>query len=232
MWELDGLSPSAIYADPTPTWTHGEIRLSEEIQAHANMELRKPAEGLTLLDRDYRAGSFLPPEPRIAGGGRDRGNEAIGSIDLRNPLHHHLRSPNDDMGSQGHLPLPRKDCRARSKDRTKADPMTLVRPRDRTLGFNIRSSDPRQPGTERYVNNFGQFSYVTIISHTASHPVSTGTQSNVFRRRQTKRPNLSDYTVDQSAPEYGQNSSWWSTAFSPLKRVARGLSAILKHCDV
>lgn len=79
------------------------------------------------------------------------------------------------------------------------------------------------------------------------HVISDRTRF-VFRRRQRKRPNLSDYTVDPSAA-YEKKTSWKSTAYSAtkvaiyvvkessdvfpaLKTVAGVLFTILNHCDV
>jgi len=87
----------------------------------------------------------------------------------------------------------------------------------------------------------------TLHSRHADRSISDRLRS-VFRRDQNNRPKSSDYIVDPSAA-YEKKSSWKSTAyattklaihmvkessdvFPPLKSVAGGLSAILKHCDV
>ena len=86
-----------------------------------------------------------------------------------------------------------------------------------------------------------------LYSPNADRSISDRLRS-VFRRDQSNRQKSSDYIVDPSAA-YEKKPSWKSTAyattklaihmmkessdaFPPLKSVAGGLSAILKHCDV
>jgi len=124
------------------------------------------------------------------------------------------------------------DLRIGSSTSTTSSPLTS---RD-------RESNRRRTASPRMLH------LITLYSPNADRSSISDRLRSVFRRDQSNRPKSSYYIVDPSAA-YEKKSNWKSSAYSttklaihmvkessdafpPLKSVAGGLSAILKHCDV